>query len=91
MGLVRATDAIEAVFASVRPSSDPADRSWLALMSPPDEHDNLLYLIVDRLRTAPSRALELTIAAADFWPVRGTSPMDGARDSRRPSWPRRRG
>ncbi len=68
--LARATDTIEAVFASIRP--EPTQPIVVArLDAAADEHDNLQYLIADRLRTAPSRALELTIAAAEFWPVRG--------------------
>jgi len=68
--LARAVDAVEAVFASVRP--EPTQPIVVARLDvAADEHDNLQYLIADRLRTTPSRALELTIAGAEFWPVRG--------------------
>ena len=51
--LAWATDTVEAVFHSVRPEpTQPLAVGRLDVAA--DEHDNLLYLIADRLRTEPA-------------------------------------
>lgn len=35
-----------------------------------EEHDNLRFLLADRLAAEPERALELAISASDFWALR---------------------
>ena len=36
-----------------------------------EEHDNLRFLLIDRMAHEPTRALELAISASDFWALRG--------------------
>ena len=42
-----------------------------ALDAVADEHDNLRFLLADRMLHAPDVALELAIGASDYWAVRG--------------------
>ncbi len=42
-----------------------------ALDAVADEHDNLRFLLADRMLHAPDVALELAIGASDYWVVRG--------------------
>ncbi len=75
--LARAIDTIECVFSSLRPDqTSPVATARLDAAA--DDHDNLKYLIADRLKVSPRRALELCIAGSEFWPVRGHI-VDGRR------------
>ncbi len=39
-----------------------------------EEHDNLRFVLDDRLTADPSRALDLAIAASEYWSIRGHIP-----------------
>jgi hypothetical protein len=68
--LALATHAIETIFLSIEP--EPMQGLVVARLDvAEDEHENLRFLISERLRTEPRRALDLAIAGSRFWPVRG--------------------
>ena len=77
LAIARATDAVEAMFRAFAPS--PAVPHVLSMLdAAEDEHPNLRYLLADRLEHEPRRALELAIAASEFWASRGFS-IEGRR------------
>ena len=67
-----ATSALQEIVDRVRPDhTQPV--VFGALDDVEDEHDNLRFLLSDRMANDPARALELAIAVSDFWAVRGHS------------------
>ena len=67
--LRRAVAVMEEMLRSVRPPgmSFVVERLDVA----DDEHDNILFLLSDRLTRDPDAAVELAISACEYWPVRG--------------------
>jgi DNA-binding SARP family transcriptional activator len=68
--------------------------SLAALDEVDDEHDNLRFVLDDRLLTDPDRALSLAIAGAEYWGLRGHTPegrawLDAAIVAAEPEGPRR--
>ena len=65
-----AAAAVQGTFASLRHDyREPVDVTRLDACA--DDYDNLRSLLAQRLVTAPGRALEMAIAASEFWPIRG--------------------
>jgi DNA-binding SARP family transcriptional activator len=68
----RAAAAMQERAAALRPNrAEPLLTSQLEVLA--DEHENLRQVIVNRLESDPDAALTLSIAAAEFWAVRGLS------------------
>jgi DNA-binding SARP family transcriptional activator/predicted ATPase len=68
--------------------------SLTALDEVDEEHDNLRFVLDDRLTDDPGRALDLAIAASEYWGTRGHIPeghvwLDAAVAAARPEGPRR--
>jgi hypothetical protein len=69
-GLTRATAALLGIARSIRPSlAAPIVVSRLEAVE--DEHDNIRFVLADALVASPSAALDLAVAMAELWPVRG--------------------
>jgi DNA-binding SARP family transcriptional activator len=66
----RATSTMFEVLARLKPSrAEPTNALQLDVVA--DEHDNLRRILTEQLASDPHVALELAIAAAEFWAIRG--------------------
>jgi DNA-binding SARP family transcriptional activator len=72
LAIERASQAVQQVFEAFAPSPvQPRVASMVDAAE--DEHANLRFLLAHQLAVYPQRALELAIAASDFWASRGFS------------------
>ena len=89
----RAADVVLDVAVAIWPEpTRPVDLA--ALDRAEDEHENLRFLLVDRLEHDPATALELAIAAAEYFAARGHGPeardwLDRSIAAAAPEGPRR--
>lgn len=75
--VARAAAVVHGVAAAVWPEPiRPVD--LVALDRAEDEHENLRFLLVDRLEHDPATALELAIAASEYFAARGHGPEANA-------------
>ena len=73
----RATTAMEQMLVALKPDrAQPIRTAQLDVVA--DEHENLRQVIANRLDSDPNASLELSIAASEYWAVRGLS-ADGRR------------